>query len=327
VTHKPVSPANMLAVNVTKPSVAVLNGFTTTAITLPSTTGLKLALFAPGFGGPDAYGSVDRWGGISWPNRVPADGTGVGSFRDRSSLRAIWGGLSAATGSWWLTDTEFGRHVRLQRASPNSATSSDTDKWQRQSGITTDYDFIQNTGIFSFLCTFNIIADRYGTTMVIFCNNNATGGQAGFCFQVNSTPAYTINAQVSDGVTSRLNEAMAGAISFNRWYFAGVTSSARGVNCQLYKGLYTAGTCATLTQAPGATPMAGSDATYNSTSIATVGVRPNFVRGCDIKLGPMLMFNRALSPSEMQAWANVMNKEPLFDGSDPSPNLGLGLGL
>jgi len=322
VTHKAVTTGNMLAVAATKPSLSTLIGYVPTAsTTIPSTSNLKMALFAPGLGGVGAYGIADRYGGNSYPMGPPIDGTCISSYEDRSSLNRLFVTNSQNRGSFWDTDTEFGRHVRLSKG---NTTNAAVDLFKR-SAASTDLDFIQNTGVFSVLMCVNRVTDSFSDYAILMDNINNSGANNGFSMFVNTT-TNTVQATIGVG-SANFNEAMSGGITLNRWYFLGVVGNGRGSKVHFYKSIYTTGTPATITKVDSSGNITGTDGTFASTLALGIGARSESTKGGDFRFGPILVFNSSLTPTQVASWAAVMNTAPVVGSSRQQGGFGFGFGF
>lgn len=322
VTHKALS--SFLDVAAVKPSIATLTGYSptrsATVAALPGLANLKLALFAPFLGGVGAYGSADRFGGNMYPFSPPIDGACISSYQDRSTLGKRFSTYSSNRATYWDTDTEFGRHLR-----PSCSSSSNGDLWKR-SAAATDYDFVQNTGVFTLLMAVRFVSEvTPGDYSALLDQVNGSSSTNGLMFYIEATTLKP-HMIIAGNSGVMLNQAFASGLSVDRWYILGVVGNGRAAKPDFYQSIYTAGVPATLTAVQSATNIVGTDGTWNSTNALTIGARADVSKTANVRFGPILLFNSSLTQAQVRQWGAVMNSAPFFP-SVGSSRIGTRLGL
>jgi hypothetical protein len=256
----------------------------------------------------------------------PLDGSGIASYRDHALGRMFaTHPTTLKRDSFWDTDTVFGRHVRLGNRGTQSLVS-----WFGRSAASTDYDFIQNTGRFTWILAVNFLSNQFATNQVILDNCSASASNPGFRLDRNTNSTMQVGVSAGGG-TWRLNEAVSAYVmTDNTWYLLAVVGNQASAKLDLYQGIYTAGTLGSIThsQTSGSLDANGSVASPANTPATgklTVGAKNTDLSACNVRLGPVLLFDESLNASQIAAWGAVLNKGPVIGDIDSARPLALGL--
>jgi sialidase-1 len=312
VTRKALADSELLSYSAVKVSPAVQSGYNPSPVgTLPSLTGLKLALFCPQLGRAEGYGSADRFGGISWPERPVERGTYVGSYKDHSSLGRTFRTYTASAfrSPRWDRDAAFGDHVQFS----NGGTEL-TIGWIGRTAVSSDYDYFQNTGLGTIMLAVNFVSNQFTLDQAIIDNCLLTGSNPGIALK-RATGTNLAQLQISRGDgNNRINDAFTGALADNTWYFLAYVCQGPSAKVKQYKGQYTAGVLGAISSQDSTSNMDASDGTYASTNPLSIGARID-ARGCNARIGPVLFFDYAMTQAQVEAWAAVMNAAPIVPRS------------
>lgn len=221
----------------TKETLAQLLGYNiSTPSTAPSNiTGLKLWLAATydhgRAAGTDRYGAHSK---LAFPTSTAttytwqAKGQGITGYRDIAQDKLFTFGNSANRGAWTDSDTTIGRHWRLSYQGGTPATG------YFYRAATTDYDFIQGTGRFTFSCVFKLVSLPNICTLFDNCLNNLSN--PGMSLLITNSTTISIRMPRSGGTALLDSSYTVSALSTSNWYFLALTGDA--TNVKLYLGAY-----------------------------------------------------------------------------------------
>ncbi len=212
----------------------------------------------------DSSRDFSDWNGYANPlPQQPFQGMEAGSMLDASSNAYHVSSSAVLQPVLYGNDTTIGPYWTFT-APPNasSGTALDVQSSNSNSGLNpTNFDFVQNTGVFT-LTTFVNIGASTGGYMTLFDTDQALTNEPGFSLFVQQNGQLNLIVSTGSSQSVRFIGADAGlSLAQNQWYFVAVVGSGPNKPVQFF--VAPAGASST-SDYISATTLAGPNGTYNT---------------------------------------------------------------
>lgn len=273
------------------------NHMVTTPATSPTLVSGAVFLGLATYDGGRGAGK-DRWGAYDKGVLPMRRGDGAAGYRDLVGGRLCDFAGSNFRGAWWDEDAIIGPHWRLSREALTGFLQI------LAAEASTAFDFIQNTGIFTFSAQVCFVAST-GSVQGIFDNHMASAATPGFTVQLDNETNITVNISDGTGTAVVSKTFTIPAISYGTWYHVAVTGD--GTTLRFYWTAYPGGRAsATLaaaqTQAYTSSGwLAGPGGTFPATGTWAFGARNNDLAGANMRAKNVYFNSTSLGTAALQA--------------------------